>query len=115
MRKLLSIVLALALVLGTLPVFAADLTYDQDGMTAGENLKHYKFIGGDENGNLKEDQMLTREQLAVILASIHGKTDEAKAHDAATGFADEANFTWSKNFISFAKAQGWMMGNDKNM
>lgn len=113
MKKLLSIVLALALVLGMLPVFAAE-TFDVE-MTGAKNLKHYGFIQGDQNGDLGEMKNLTREQLTIVLSQLYGKYDEAKAFEAASGFADEAKFPkWSKNFISYAKSQKWMVGDKSN-
>lgn len=110
MRKLLSIVLALTLVLGMLPVFANE--YAQEGLSPAENLRHYKFIQGD-NGDLKLDQTLTRAELATIIARMLGKDEEAKAFEAETSYDDRAKFPkWAKGYISFATAQGLMLGYD---
>jgi Spy/CpxP family protein refolding chaperone len=66
MKRILSLVLVLALVLGSVPVaFAAE-------ETAGEKLKAAGFVAGDQDGNLMEDQKLTREQMMVLIAQMYG-------------------------------------------
>ncbi|MDO4799009.1 MAG: Ig-like domain-containing protein [Bacillota bacterium] len=113
MKKLLSIVLALVLVLGSLPVFADGYATQP---TAGETLKHYGFIKGYEDGTIRPENHLTREQLAALLAEIHGKGEEAKVFAAPSGFADEAKFpNWSKPYIAFAQSQGWLKGDTQGV
>lgn len=71
MKRVLSLVLALVLVLGMIPTFAAD-------MTAGQHLFEHEFIAGDGNGNLMEDQLLTREQLAKLILELNGSKKKQK-------------------------------------
>ncbi|MDO4799005.1 MAG: hypothetical protein Q4A52_00640 [Bacillota bacterium] len=106
MKKLISLLLVLALLV---PVsFAGD--YDEPGLTGGQHLFKYGMVLGD-NGDLKEHASLTREQLAILLVRLYGETEQAKAYQVPSGFADEAQFPgWSKQYISYAKMKGWMQG-----
>lgn len=102
MKKLLSLVLALTLVLTALPVFGAE-------KTAGEMLKDLGLVLGDENGNLKEANELTRYELAVLLARLNGKAEEAKAFEGKASYDDEV-VAWAAPYVGYAKEQGWLIG-----
>lgn len=103
MKKVLSLVLALVLVLGMIPTFAA-------GETGAELLFEHEFIYGDENGNLMVEKMLTRDEMTVLFAQMYGKEVEAAAFVAPANFTDAATFGWASNFISFAQANEWIVG-----
>lgn len=108
MRKLLSLVLAFAMVLGT---FAFPVSADgNDYQTVGEELKTLGVLTGDENGDLKPDQELTREEALVTLTRLMGKMDEAEATEAESGFTDVPAKHWAAKIIAYAKAQGWVSG-----
>lgn len=103
MKKVLSLVLALVLVLGMIPTFAAD-------MTGAEHLQAHNFIVGDENGNLMVEKVLTRDEMTVLFAQMYGKEVEAAAFVAPANFTDANTFGWAANFISFAQASEWIVG-----
>ncbi|MBE0451928.1 MAG: S-layer homology domain-containing protein, partial [Clostridia bacterium] len=104
MKKVLSLVLALVLVLGMIPTFAAAHE------TGAELLFEHNFIVGDENGDLMVEKMLTRDEMTVLLAQMYGKEVEAAAFVAPANFTDAAEFGWAANFISFAQASEWLSG-----
>ncbi|MGX8796579.1 S-layer homology domain-containing protein [Fusibacter sp. JL298sf-3] len=110
MKKVLSLVLSLVLVLGMMPVFAVE-----DMGSAGENLKHYEFITGGTGGDLMEDKEFTREQLAKILAELNGKAEEAAAFEGTVNFKDADEIgAWALPYVAYAVEQDWLVGNDKN-
>jgi len=104
MKRVLSLVLALVMVLGMIPMgFAAD-------QTAGEILKGYELLAGDENGNLNEDQYLNRAEMMVILARMNGKYEEAKSFALPSSYTDLAGFGWAVPYIAYAELNEWTSG-----
>lgn len=104
MKRVLSLVLALSLVLGSIPmVFAAD-------MTAGETLKSLGAIAGDQNGNLNEDKTLTRAEMAVLLATLNGKGDDAKNYKMPSTFTDVPATAWYAPYVAYAEMMKWTSG-----
>ncbi|MZQ98910.1 MAG: hypothetical protein GT601_14675 [Acidaminobacter sp.] len=109
MKRVLSLVLALVLVLGMIPMgFAAD-------STAGTMLKGYGIIAGDENGNLNEDQNLNRAEMMVVLARMMGKGAEAQAFALPSTFTDLEGFGWAVPWIAYAEMNEWTAGVGANM
>lgn len=102
MKKVLSLVLALVLVLGSFPAFAAEAT-------GAEELKANGFIEGGEGGDLMVDNPLKRGELAALLAELNGKKAEAKAYDGTSELTDIADH-WSKNYVNYAVSMGWITG-----
>ncbi len=104
MKRVLSLVLALALVLGSIPAgFAADTK------TAGEVLKGYGVLQGDESGNLNETQTIDRATMYTILIKLLGKDADAKAYTVPSTFSDD-NTSWAANYIAFAEKEGLTKG-----
>lgn len=109
MKRVLSLVLALVLVLGMIPTFAAE-------KTGGEELKALGLLSGNENGDLMEDQTLERQEFAKIIAQLNGALDEAAAYVTPGTFADFDKVEgWAKPYVAYAEEQGWMTGKDGNM
>ncbi len=110
MRKILSLVLVLALVLGAFPAFAADNLSEAE---VANKLKEYKVLIGNESGDLMLDEKLTREQALVILARFMGVEEEAKNTTLDSSFKD-VDHPYYEPFIAYAELKGWTngMGND---
>jgi len=109
MKRVLSLVLALVLVLGMIPMgFAADAT-------AGQMLKGYGIIVGDETGNLNEDQNLNRAEMMVVLARMMGKGGEAETFALPSTFTDLEGFGWAVPWIAYAEMNDWTEGVGANM
>lgn len=112
MKKVLSLVLALVLVLGA--AMPTAFAFEDKG-SAGENLKYYQFITGGVGGDLMENQEFTREQLAKVLAELNGKAEEAAKFEGALKFTDASKVgAWAVPYVAFAVEQGWLKGTDKN-
>lgn len=108
MKRALSLVLAAALVLGSVPAgFAAT-------PTAGETLKGYGLVAGDTTGNLNEDKTITRGEMMVVLAKLLGKFEEAKAYSIPSTSKDVAGH-WAANYIAYAEKEGWTAGKGNGM
>jgi hypothetical protein len=104
MTRILSLVLVLALVLGSVPVaFAAE-------ETAGDKLKAAGFVAGDQDGNLNEDQPLTREQMMVLIAEMNGVKEEAATFGIPADFSDVKADDWFAPYVWYAFYQGWTAG-----
>ena len=106
MKRVLSLVLVLVLVLGTMPMAFADTS----AVTAGEQLKAYGLLNGDEDGNLNEDKELTRAEMMAVLARLMGKDEEAKAYAIPSSFTDVDADNWAAGYIAFAEKMGWTNG-----
>ncbi len=105
MKRILSLVLVLVLVLGSVPVVFAD-----DTMTDGEKCQEAGLVAGDENGNLNEGAVLTREQMVVLIAQINGLEDEAKNYEINSTFSDVNESDWFAPYVAFAEYKGWTSG-----
>lgn len=108
MKRVLSLVLALVLVLGMIPTFAADAT-------GAQNLYDNGFITGKDgatvDAKLDVNAKLTRAQLAALIAELNGAKEEAAAFAQPADFTDAAMFQdWAKPYIAYAQENGWMTG-----
>lgn len=116
MRKTLSIVLSLLMVLSIFaPVFAEE---EVTAQTIEKNeefiefLKEQKIIEGDKSGNLMLDKDIDRASFAAILVRADGK--DAVAKSVATlpsKFADMNAAHWANGYATVAHDNLWMKGN----
>jgi hypothetical protein len=104
MKRILSLVLVLALVLGSVPVaFAAE-------QTAGEKLKEAGFVAGYSDGTLGESDELTRAAMMVLMAEMKGVKEEAKTFGIPAEFSDVNENDWFAPYVWYAYYQGWTTG-----
>ena len=104
MKRVLSLVLALVMVLGMIPMgFAAD-------QTAGEVLKGYGIIKGYDDGSLGEDRHINRAEMMVVIARMMGKGAEAEKFALPSTFTDLEGFGWAAPWIAYAELQEWTAG-----
>lgn len=107
MKKVLSLVLALALVLGSFaPAFAAENPYAEQG----EFLKELGVFKGDENG-LRLDDELKRAELFTLISRLMGEEEEAKSYPikGSLVFSDVEGH-WADSIIGWAFANGLTAG-----
>ena len=119
MRKTLSIVLSLLMVLSIFaPVFAEEdvtaenIAKDEEFI---DFLKEQNIIEGDKSGNLMLDQDIDRASFAAILVRADGK--DAVAKSVATlpsKFADMNAAHWANGYATVAHDNLWMKGNTAN-
>ena len=102
-KRILSIFLAVNLLL-SFPMTISS------ALTAGEVLKSYGVISGDQYGNLNENMKLTRAEMAVIMASLNGKSSEAKDFKLKTSFTDVPSNMWYAPYVAYAEAMNWTKG-----
>ncbi len=107
-RKLITVVLALAMILTSvgIPAFAAsfsDIT-DQKVSDAVDKLVAYGIITGYEDGTFKPDNQITRAEFAAIVTRMKGVADSLGT-DAVTGFSDldnDASRAWARPYVKAA-------------
>ncbi len=105
MKRVLSLVLVLVLVLGSFPVFA-----DEAEATYGEMLAELELVLGDGDGNLMEGDALTRAQMMVVLARMYGVEEEAAAFVLPSTFTDVDADSYYAPYIAYAQMEGWTEG-----
>ena len=119
MRKTLSIVLSLLMVLSIFaPVFAEE-EVTAENIAKNEEfiefLKEQKIIEGDKSGNLMLEENIDRASFAAILVRADGK--DAVAKSVATlpsKFADMNAAHWANGYATVAMNNLWMKGNPAN-
>ncbi|EOD01775.1 S-layer homology domain-containing protein [Caldisalinibacter kiritimatiensis] len=111
MRKILSLVLVLTLVLGSFSfAFAA-----QDDVSGHENeaairrLMELGLVEGDSRG-IRPDDTITRAEFATMVVRVLGKEDIAKFTTGATNFADVPAGHWASGYINVASTIGLVNG-----
>ena len=119
MRKTLSIVLSLLMVLSIFaPVFAEEevtaenIAKDEEFI---EFLKEQNIIEGDKSGDLMLDKDIDRASFAAILVRADGK--DAVAKSVATlpsKFADMTAAHWANGYATVAHDNLWMKGDPQN-
>lgn len=105
MRKILSLVLAFALILGSFPLAFADAA------TSGAQLQEWKIVQGD----LMSDKDLTREMAITYFIRLLGEEQAALAYAEPTTFTDVPKTHWAYKYIAYAEAKKYTngMGNGK--
>lgn len=107
MKRVLSLVLALVLVLGMIPTFAAG--------TGADHLKTHGFISGNENGDLLVNVELTREMLAALVLELNGEREIAAIFEQPAVYADSDEISaWAVPFVAYAQEMDLMTGVDKD-
>lgn len=116
MKKVLSVVLVLAMVLGSVAmVFAANNTFADDtaitNKEASAVLASAGIIEGYTDGTFKPAGILTRAEGAAIAARlVLGKADAAKLTTVVGPFNDVPASHWAAGYISYCAAQGYLNG-----
>lgn len=120
MKKVLSFVLVLTLVLGSFSmVFAADAktvgsqlsdiagNANEDAIIANCDLG---IITGYTDGTYKPSQAVNRAEFAAMITRMLGVPDSALAGYAKTSFTDMAGYGWANSYIGFCEAKGIVTG-----
>jgi len=110
MRKVLSFVLVLSLVLGSFGmVFGAPLSdiAGKDCEEAVNVLTQLDVVKGYPDGNFKPDNIVTRAEMAVIVISALGLKDYAVG---TSSFSDMAGYDWAQGYVAYAQSLGIING-----
>jgi hypothetical protein len=110
MKKVLSLVLVIAMVLSSMSfAFASDLNdiADSDYKKAIETLVALGIIDGYDDGTYKPEKTISRAELAKILVEALGYGDLVEG--AASAFPDTINH-WAKGYVAIAAGTGLVVG-----
>ncbi len=112
MRKILSLVLVLSLVLGSMSfAFAAPSFSDvdnEDVLDAVKRLNAFGIVDGYEDGTYKPENSITRAEFAKLLVTALGLDNAAQA--ASTTRFTDANGAWYTGYVEVAAGQGLVNG-----
>jgi len=116
MRKVLSFVLVLSLVLGSFSMaFAATPAglSDIDGIANEEAIQVNFDLGivtGNPDGTFLPTKAVTRAEFAAMITRALAIPDSALAGYTATTFKDTAGYGWAVPYLAFANSKGIMLG-----
>ncbi len=97
MKKLISSILIVAMLLSTV-VFAAPSDEQL------KDLRDYKIMVGDDDGEIRLDDTITRAEAAKMICVIYGLTVDSFADNVeASAFSDVPDTHWAKNYINCVK------------
>lgn len=113
MRKVLSLVLALSMVLGMFSfAFASGLSdiEGQDYQASVEALMELGVVTGNPDGTYKGNNVVTRAELAKMLVVSLGQEQAAKIAKGSTQFTDVAAEHWASGYINVAAQSKVIVG-----
>ncbi|HWQ78966.1 MAG TPA: S-layer homology domain-containing protein [Anaerovoracaceae bacterium] len=117
MRKVLSFVLVLALVLSSFSMaFAADSAAGLTDISGNANEDAIQVaydlgvITGNPDGTFQPDKAVTRAEFAAMLTRALAIPDSALAGYTSTTFNDTAGYGWAVPYLAFCQSKGIMLG-----
>ena len=106
MKKILCVLLIFVLSLSSVFATASDEQL--------KDLKDLKIMVGDEDGNMRLDDSITRAEAAKMICVIQGiGTDSFADTVEPSAFPDVADSHWAKNYINAMKDLQIMIGDEK--
>lgn len=118
MKKILSLVLVLVIVMSSFGSLASnfDDIADVRTMGAANRLSKLEILEGFDDGSFRPDGNLTREQFATAIVRALGLKDKAEtAKGTETGFSDVKSERWSSGYIKIAANEKIINGVGENM
>ena len=112
MRKVLSFVLVLSLVLGSFSMAFAATPTDVVGEASQEAvtvLSDLGVVSGYEDGTYKPENIVTRAEMAVLVIRALGLTDYVSG-TAKSSFKDMAGYGWADGYVAYAQSLGFVSG-----
>lgn len=103
MKKLLSAVLVVCMVLGSLPAFAVTDKVIFDITSLG-------IVTGDENGDLLVDEEITRAEFVKMMINLYGYSEISAMGESQEMFSDIPVEHWARPYINFAASVGIFQG-----
>lgn len=108
MKKLISLVLAAAVLLGCLPAaFAASAASES---VVEQVIRAAGIMVGDTSGNLNLDKSVTRAEYAKMLVAASSYKDKVAGTSNVSPFSDVPYTHWAAGYIKTAVQQGWLTG-----
>ncbi len=109
-RKLLSTIILVALLFSVSIVNANADEYEAVARGAGEFLYQLELIKGDGSGDLKVNNLLSREESVILTLRMLRLEEQAKNYSRTGDFSDVPADLWSAPYINFAKANNLVNG-----
>lgn len=113
MKKILSIILSMGLLLTSSSVFASnypDVDETASYASAVDTLTALEIVEGDDNGLFNPDNKVTRAEFAKMVVEALGAGNEVD-HNTTTNFVDSTNH-WAKGYIQTGVAKEFINGYD---
>lgn len=108
MKKLISLVLAAAVLLGCLPAaFAASAASES---VVEQVIRAAGIMVGDTSGNMNLDKSVTRAEYAKMLVAASSYKDKVAGTSNVSPFSDVPYTHWAAGYIKTAVQQGWLTG-----
>ena len=107
LKKVLALVVALTMVLGTVSFAFTDVAEDSDVYTAVQTLSSLSILNGYEDGTFGPEKDITRAEFATVVCRALGY---AGGGSVATQFADVPADHWASAFIGYAAGLGIVNG-----
>lgn len=112
-KRILSLVLAMVMVLGTFgTVFAADVI--DTAAKAGAFLKEAGVLVGDEHGNLNLDSNLSRQDAVILVAQLRGEIEAAKGFSKLPTYED-VKIKFYNAPLAWAQDNGLFVGHSEKV
>lgn len=111
MKKIISLVLILVVLISTVSVFAEQ--FDEIGIGT---LKKYRIMVGDPDGNLRLEDTITRAEAVKMIIAAQNYVQDASENALfveKSEFPDVWETHWAKPYINMAKTLG-IVGGDEN-
>ena len=114
--KIVSCLLAMILAFGMItPVMAYDVADDVTGTAfeeAAQTLGALNIMIGDDKGNFRPDDTVTRAEFSKIAVHLLGLSDVAESSKEVSKYPDVSIDHWANGYINVATAQGLIIGDD---
>jgi len=110
LKKVLALVVALTMVLGTVCFAFTDVTAESDVYTAVQTLSSLEILKGYEDGTFGPEKDITRSEFAAVVCRALGMESSANGAKGATQFADVPADHWASGYINLAAGQGIING-----
>ena len=107
MKKIISMVLTLTILISSISAFAATPTDEQL-----ETLNKYGIMTGDPDGDLRLDDTITRAEVAKMLISAQNLVTSSTPDTEKSVFPDVWETHWAKLYINRAKSMGIAEGDE---
>ncbi len=110
LKKVLALVVALTMVLGTVGFAFTDVTEENEVYTAVQTLSSLEILKGYEDGTFGPEKDITRSEFAAVVIRALGLESSANGAKGATQFADVPADHWASGYINLAAGQGIING-----
>ncbi|MDD4630485.1 MAG: S-layer homology domain-containing protein, partial [Eubacteriales bacterium] len=117
MRKVLSFVLVLSLVLGSFSMaFAADTSAglsDVSGIANEDAIQvayDLNIVTGNPDGTFQPEKAVNRAEFAAMITRALAIPDSALAGYTTTSFKDTTGYGWAVPYLAFCQSKGIMLG-----